>query len=223
MKSALFLGDGFSTDYTAASWPCVLTSMMGWHSVNHSRPCTSFSWSFLLLHQLLSESMDYHTVIFTVTSMDRLYHTDLILHRGFPTKWDGTSMDSQVVEALDRYYHCLYDPKWATLGWIMAQHALASLSLQYPDLRFVIIPAFNSEINRGIPRANMVVMGPRLMDFSMLDHRSHQREQQGLETDRHCHLTVRQNQCLAVQIAQVLADYQPSTVNYVRLQNMHQL
>lgn len=223
MQSALFLGDGFSTDYTADSWPCVLTDLMGWQAVNLSKPCSSFSYSFLELDRLLRKKRQYHTVIFTVTSMDRLYHSQLILHQGFPGSRDGSPVSPRVIDSLNSYYDTLYDPKWTRLGWIMAQHALASLSLEYPYIKFVIIPAFNSERDNIVTKGNMAVLGPRLLDFSMLDRVSHQKEHQGLQTDRHCHLSLRQNHCLALQIKQVLEKYSPCRVDYVRLENMDQL
>jgi hypothetical protein len=164
----------------------------------------------------------YDAVIFAITSIDRLYHKKYILHGGFPQSYDGKPIPPEVIESLKSYYTHLYDPDLIPIGWMIACHAVVSVSLEYSKTKFIFLPAFNNELN-NIKIGNCVITSKRLLDYSMLDKKAHKAEFLGKPIERNNHLTHKQNKTLATNVINFLENYNFGSIEYKTLEKMEEL
>jgi hypothetical protein len=77
----LFLGDSYSVNYEG--WPSRVVNILNAKAVNHSRAASSLNYMFTKLDHALKYEF-YDIVIATITSGDRVFHSDKIIHAGFP-------------------------------------------------------------------------------------------------------------------------------------------
>jgi hypothetical protein len=166
------------------------------------------------------ESKFYDVVIVTITSGDRLFHSDKTITAFRPQYNDGTPMVGQEQKAVDLFYAYLWDSQNRDINGQVFQLAMTAVSLLHPKTKFVFLPAFNEW--KKLTIGNYVYTYPKLLEFSYLDIKSQRMEEAGLTTNRLNHLTEKQNTDLADQIVAVINQYDFNSVTTCRL-NLNKL
>lgn len=217
----LFVGDSYSTNYSDLSWPAIIEKHFNCKSKNLSRPASSLNYSFnSLILDLKSNS--YDVVVFTTTSSDRIYHSDMIIHSQFPQMNDGSQVSKDIKESIDLYYKNLYDQKNQDIHWKIFCRALLYLSLEYSNTKFIIVNAF--EFFDYFDKGNCVLIDDTLIQYSLLDKEGHRIETLGeMSIDRYNHLTIRQNQTLASHINKFIEEYKFGKITRKKLKGMDKL
>lgn len=218
----LVVGDSYATNYSPLSWTAIIDKHFSADTFNMAKPATSFYYSFNNLSLELERNNIYDVVIFVITSTDRLYHSEYILHGGFPQHFDGKPVSKEIKRSLEFYYTYLYDNSSDAIASRIYSHALASVSLEYPNTKFIFIPAFNNDFFR-LKSGNCVITSKRLLDYSMLDEKSHKLEFYGKPSERNNHLTFRQNQTLADNVINIIENYKFNEIEYKTLEGMEKL
>ena len=218
----IVVGDSYATNYSPLSWTAIVDKYFNADTFNMAKPATSFYYSFNNLSLELERNNIYDVVIFVITSTDRLYHSEYILHGGFPQHFDGKPVSKAIKRSIESYYTYLYDVASNDIACKIYMHALTSLSLEYPNTKFIFIPAFNN-INFRFKNGNCVITDKRLLDYSMLDVVAHQMEFLGKPIERNNHLTYRQNQTLAETIIKIIENYKFNEIEYKTLEGMEKL
>lgn len=215
----LILGDSYAENKHDLSWVNLIVQNYNAICTNFSRAASSFYYSFDSMVSQLSVKK-YDVVILVITSMDRFYHKDYILHRGYPQKNDGSPVPEIVKTSLESFYTHCYDMSSTYIAKKIAIHALSSVSLQYPNTKFIFISAFENETNL-LKTGNCVLTTNRLLDYSMLDKIAHKKEFLGQEVEnRFNHLTVYQNKTLAKNITNFIDNFEYGIIQYKKLQGM---
>jgi hypothetical protein len=216
----LVVGDSYSTNYTVNSWTSLVEKHFNCTAENYARPASSLNYSYIKLTNCLQKRY-YDVVIFALTSADRLFHRDIIIHDGFPQYNDGSPVTKDIKQAIKEYYLHLYDPQNADIGNKVFCRAIGQLSLDYPNTKFIFIPAFHDfeKINVG----NCVVTSRRLMHYSMLDAEGHAAEVRGEIVEKNNHLTLLQNETLANYVIDFIVNYKFGCVTYKSLDKLEKL
>jgi len=208
----LFLGDSFSCNQEG--WPSRIANTLNAQSTNHSRAGSSLNYMFQKLdHALKYEFFD--VVIATITSGDRIFHRDKIIHGGFPQYNDGTPMVGREREAVDLFYTYLWDDQNNFINDQLFQLAMTSISLMHPKTKFIFLPAFSEWKSMNV--GNYAYTYLRLLEFSFLDSESQRMEVAGLPTARLNHFTKKQNDDLADQIVTIINQYNFNSVTAYNL------
>lgn len=213
----LIVGDSYSTNYSDLSWPAIVDKHFDCTSINLSRPASSLNYSYNLLTREL-KTTHYDVVIFALTSSDRLYHKDYLIHGGFPQHHDGTPVNDNIKKVIKDFYVHLYDIDNTHITWDIFCHGLASVSLEFPSTKFIFIPAFHEFIKINI--GNCVITNSRLLDFSMLDKIAHDAEYRGVPAVRNNHLSFKQNNSLANYVIDSIENYEYNCVKFLPLTDL---
>lgn len=213
----LIVGDSYATNYSEYSWTSLVEKHLNATVENHARPASSLNYSYLKLTASLSKD-GYDVIIFVLTSADRLYHRDMLIHGGFPQYNDGTPVTGDIKKAVKSYYAHIYDSENTPIINNIFCRALGQISLDYPNTKFIFVPAFAEfeKINFG----NCVVTSSRLLDYSLLDKERHDAEVRGEIVDSPNHLTFFQNQTLANYIIEIIDNYKFGQVTYQSLDKL---
>ena len=198
----LFLGDSYSVNHEG--WPSRVVNILNAKAVNHSRAASSLNYMFTKLDHALKYEF-YDIVIATITSGDRVFHSDKIIHAGFPQYNDGTPITGKERKAIDLFYTYLWDSQNGCINEQIFQLAMTTISLLHPKTKFIFLPAFSEWKSSSV--GNYVYTHPRLIDISFLDSESQRMEAEGLPTTRLNHLTKKQNNDLADQIITMINQY----------------
>ena len=100
----------------------------------------------------------------------------------------------------------------------MACHALAQISLEFPNTKFIFIPAFTNF--EKIKKGNCVITSDELLYYSKLDEIGHNAEIRGEPNERPNHLTFRQNQTLSNYVINFINNYEFGIANYKSLDRL---
>lgn len=204
----LFLGDSYSEAHNG--WPSKVSESLNAESANFSRGASSLNYLFTKLDYELKNNF-YDVVICTITSGDRLFHRDKLIHGGFPQYHDGTPLVDREKEAIKLFYTYLWDSQNGLINEQVFQLAMSAISLLHTDTKFIFLPAFGSW--EHVPVGNYAYTNPRLAEFSELDTRSQQLEFNGKPSTRLNHLTLQQNNDLANCIVDMIKQYDFNTVS----------
>ena len=219
----LVCGDSYATDHEHYSWLKLVENYFNCRdtTTNFARAGSSVNYSYKRLKHSL-DTDGYDVVIFVLTSADRQYHRDMMIHGGFPQHNDGTLVSNKLKEAIKSYYLHLYDSENTSLWHSMACHALAQISLEFPNTKFIFIPAFKDFEN--ITKGNCVITSNELSYYTQLDKKSYAMELRGEPCDvRANHLSSRQNETLSNYVINFIDNYEFGVVNYKSLDKLKTL
>ena len=198
----LFLGDSYSSN--DSGWPSQVAQALSATAINHSLAGSSLNYMFTKLDSELNDKF-YDIVIVTITSGDRLFHSDKLIVPGSSRYNDGTPIVGKERKAIDFFYTHVWDLRNGNITGQLFQLAMSTFSLVYPKTKFVFLPAFSDWENHSI--GNYVYTYPRLLYASQLDTKSQKMEQEGLITNRLNHLSENQNTDLADQMVAMINQY----------------
>jgi hypothetical protein len=215
----LFLGDSYSSSSNDLNdrhegWPAKVTEILNAKAVNFSQAGSSLNYTFTKLDSAFKDQF-YDVVIITVTSGDRIFHSDKMISSGFPRYNTGKLITGKEREAIDLFYTWVWDSRNSEINAQIFQLAMTAFSLLHPKTKFIFLPAFNSWTTSDV--GNYVYTNPKLIHFSLLDPDSQKLEILGLESNRLNHLTKQQNKDLANQIVAIINQYNFNTVTPVKL------
>ena len=213
----LIIGDSYAVNFSELYWTAIIEKQFDCEVENHALPASSVSYSYKKLTHALKKNK-YDVVIVALTSADRPYHRNMLIHGGFPQYNDGTPVSKEIQKAIQSYYVHLYDIENTVITHSMFCRALAQLSLEYMQTKFIFLPAFD-EFEK-VRVGNCVITNQRLIHYSMLDQEGHAAEVRGECVEKPNHLTFFQNQTLANYIITFINDYIFGRIVYKNIKNM---
>lgn len=216
----LIIGDSYATTYSELGWGSLIKNHLKCHVDNRSLPGTGIIYSYNQLTNALKYN-DYDVVIVVITSADRPYHRNILIHGGFPKYNDGTPVSDEIKQAIKSYYLHLYDNENSQITNSMFCRSLAQISLERPNTKFIFLPAFDQF--EKLEKGNYVVTGPRLLHYSMLDKESHDAEVRGELVEKLNHLTFLQNETLTNYIIEFINNYKFGCMTHKTLERLEVL
>jgi len=213
----LIIGDSYAVNFSELYWAAIIEKHFNCEVDNHALPGSSVPYSYKKLTHALKTNK-YNVVIVVLTSADRPYHGNMLIHGGFPQYNDGTPVSKEIQKAIQSYYVHLYDIENTSITHSMFCRALVELSLEHMQTKFIFLPAFDEFEN--VRLGNCVITNQRLLHYSMLDQEGHAAEVRGECVEKPNHLTFFQNQTLANYIITFINDYKFGRIVYKNIKNM---
>ena len=194
-----FYGDSFSAD--THGWPSMLATKLSSDLNNHSVSASSITETIVSLKDKDSFG---DIVCITVSSPDRIYHPDYLIHHSLtgdrPTIMQRGLVNSATKElesAIKYYYTYLENDINRTIRYECQFNWMLNLTNKHPNTKFLLIPCFENS-NIVCEKFNAIITSPLLIDIWKSNSRS---------IPDVNHLTMKQNKQFADQVYQYLLDY----------------
>ena len=194
-----FYGDSFSAD--THGWPSMLATKLSSDLNNHSVSASSITETIVSLKDKDSFG---DIVCITVSSPDRIYHPDYLIHHSLtgdrPTIMQRGLVNSgnkELESAIKYYYTYIENDINRTIRYECQFNWMLNLTNKHPNTKFLLIPCFANS-NIVCEKFNAIITSPLLIDIWKTNSRS--------MPDVN-HLTMKQNKQFADQIYQYLLDY----------------
>ena len=194
-----FYGDSFSFD--SYGWPSMLADRLSHKILNHSISVSSITETISLLR---TRDTLGDIVCITISSPDRIYHPDYLIHPTLTSKSHTLIPKKHTVEfsdeietAIKYYFAYLENDTNRSVRYECQFNWLLSFTNKFPNTKFVLLPCFEST-NIIVDNYNSIITNPKLIDIWLKNKR-------GVPDVNH--MTLLQNKQLADQLYELLINY----------------
>ena len=194
-----FYGDSFSA--VTHGWPSMLATRLSQEVSNHSITASSITETISLLRDKDSFG---DIVCVTVSSPDRIYHPDYLIHTSLGSNKPSlihrgltNPANSELQTAIKYYYAYLENDVNRIVRYECQFNWLLNLTNKHPNTKFVLIPCFENS-NILYEQFNAIITSPLLIDVWKINNRN---------IPDINHMTMKQNKQFADQLYELLLDY----------------